>query len=145
MKSDFLVALTQLAAERNLPREAVLSAIEAGLVSAYKKDNTGMQEIAVRLDPGNGTVTVFNLKKAVEKVEDDDLESSMAKAKKIKPDVQVGEIVQIEALSQDAGRIGAQTAKQVVLQRLREVVDRGQRVRVVGPEPRLAPCQRPAV
>jgi N utilization substance protein A len=120
MKSDFLIAVTQLASERNLPKEIVIEAIEAGLVSAYKKDNTGMQEIAVRLDPGNGTVTVFNLKKAVAKVEDDELEISMSKAKKIKADVELGEIVQIEALSQDAGRIGAQTAKQVVMQRLKE-------------------------
>ena len=120
MKSDFLIAVTQLASERNLPKEIVIEAIEAGLVSAYKKDNTGMQEIAVRLDPGNGTVTVFNLKKVVAKVEDHELEISISKAKKIKADVELGEIVQIEALSQDAGRIGAQTAKQVVMQRLKE-------------------------
>ena len=120
MKSDFLIAVTQLASERNLPKEIVIEAIEAGLVSAYKKDNTGMQEIAVRLDPGNGTVTVFNLKTVVEKVEDDELEISISKAKKIKSDVELGEVVEIEALSQDAGRIGAQTAKQVVMQRLKE-------------------------
>ena len=120
MKSDFLIAVTQLASERNLPKEIVIEAIEAGLVSAYKKDNTGMQEIAVRLDPGNGTVTVFNLKTVVEKVEDNELEISISKAKKIKSDVELGEVVEIEALSQDAGRIGAQTAKQVVMQRLKE-------------------------
>ena len=120
MKSDFLIAVTQLASERNLPKEIVIEAIEAGLVSAYKKANTGMQEIAVRLDPGNGTVTVFNLKTVVEKVEDNELEISISKAKKIKSDVELGEVVEIEALSQDAGRIGAQTAKQVVMQRLKE-------------------------
>ena len=82
MKSDFLIAVTQLASERNLPKEIVIEAIEAGLVSAYKKDNTGMQEIAVRLDPGNGTVTVFNLKTVVEKVEDDELEISISKLRR---------------------------------------------------------------
>ena len=67
MKSDFLIALTQLAAERNLPREIVLSAIEAALVSAFRKDSiaTG-QEISVKLDPGTGDVSVYLLKKVVE-------------------------------------------------------------------------------
>ena len=71
MKSDFLVALTQLAAERNLPREAVLSAIEAGLVSAYRKDMmaTG-QNVSVKLDPGSGEISVYLVKTVVEKVED---------------------------------------------------------------------------
>ena len=120
MKSDFLIAVTQLASERNLPKEIVIEAIEAGLVSAYKKDNTGMQEIAVRLDPGDGSVKVYNLKTVVGKVGDKDLEISLAKAKKINPDAILGEVVQIETLTQYAGRIGAQTAKQVVLQRLKE-------------------------
>ena len=120
MKSDFLIAVTQLASERNLPKEIVIEAIEAGLVSAYKKDNTGMQEIAVRLDPGDGSVRVYNLKTVVGKVEDKDLQISLAKAKKINPDAILGGVVQVETLTQDAGRIGAQTAKQVVMQKLKE-------------------------
>ncbi len=121
MKSDFLIALTQLAAERNLPREIVLSAIEAALVSAYRKDSiaTG-QEISVKLDPGTGDVSVYLLKKVVDEVENELVEITLKDAKKYQPDVQVGENVAYKKLPASAGRIAAQTAKQVVLQRLRE-------------------------
>ena len=69
MKSDFLVALTQLAAERNLPREMVLTAIEAALASAYRKDSVAAgQDISVKLDPGSGEVTVNILKTVVEEL-----------------------------------------------------------------------------
>jgi len=121
MKSDFLVALTQLAAERNLPRDIVLSAIEAALASAYRKDSiaTG-QDISVKLDPGSGEVTVTILKTVVEVVEDDVIEISRGAAQAIKPGVQVGEVIATESMPHSAGRIAAQTAKQVVMQRLRE-------------------------
>ena len=70
MKSDFLVALTQLAAERGLPREKVMSAIEAALVSAFKKDSvTEGHNISVRLDPGSGDIQVDVIKTVVEVVE----------------------------------------------------------------------------
>jgi len=121
MKSDFLIALTQLAAERNLPRDIVLSAIEAALVSAFRKDSiaTG-QEISVKLDPGTGDVSVYLLKKVVDEVENDLLEITLKDAKKYQADIEVGDNVAYEKLPASAGRIAAQTAKQVVLQRLRE-------------------------
>ena len=121
MKSDFLIALTQLAAERNLPRDIVLSAIEAALVSAFRKDSieTG-QEISVKLDPGTGDVSVYLLKKVVDEVENDLLEITLKDARKYQADITVGENVAYEKLPASAGRIAAQTAKQVVLQRLRE-------------------------
>ncbi len=121
MKSDFLVAVTQLAAERNLPREMVLSAIEAALVSAYRKDSiTAGQNISVSLDPGSGDVSVYIVKTVVEEVEDPLLEMTIEDARKLKPDAELGENVPTETLPHSAGRIAAQTAKQVVLQRLRE-------------------------
>ena len=121
MKSDFLVALTQLAAERNLPREIVLSAIEAALASAYRKDNiTAGQNISVSLDPGSGDVSVSVVKTIVEEVEDPLQEILMEDAVKIKPGVELGDTVATESISHTAGRIAAQTAKQVVMQRLRE-------------------------
>jgi N utilization substance protein A len=121
MKSDFLIALTQLAAERNLPREIVLSAIEAALVSAYRKDSIAAgQDISVKLDPGSGEVSVYLLKKVVEDVEDPQLEMTLKEAQKFKADAEIGESVAYESLPHSAGRIAAQTAKQVVLQRLRE-------------------------
>ena len=121
MKSDFLIALTQLAAERNLPREIVLSAIEAALASAYRKDAIAAgQNISVKLDPGSGDVTVNILKTVVAEIADPVTEIIFDEARQIKPDAQVGEVISTERIPHSAGRIAAQTAKQVVVQRLRE-------------------------
>ena len=122
MKSDFLIALTQLAAERHLPREQVLGAIEVALASAFKKDNPASgQNISVTLNPNTGDVSVYALKMVVEAVEDPDREITLTDAKLIKRSAAIGdEIAAAEPLPHNASRIAAQTAKQVVLQRLRE-------------------------
>ena len=122
MKSDFLIALTQLTAERHLPREQVLGAIEVALASAYKKDNPASgQNISVTLNPNTGEVSVFALKTVVETVEDPDKEVTVADAQFIKRGAELGdEVAAAEPLPHNASRIAAQTAKQVVLQRLRE-------------------------
>ncbi len=122
MKSDFLIALTQLAAERHLPREQVLGAIEVALASAFKKDNPASgQNISVTLNPNTGEVSVFALKTVVETVEDSDKEVTVADAQFIKKGSELGdEVAAAEPLPHNASRIAAQTAKQVVLQRLRE-------------------------
>ena len=120
MKSDFIIALTQLAAERNLPRGTVISAIEAALASAYKKDSisTG-QNISVNLDPGTGEISAHIVKNVVETPEDPELEISLSEAKKINTEAEIGTTIQIEELTNTAGRMAAQTAKQVILQMLR--------------------------
>jgi len=122
MKSDFLIALTQLAAERHLPREQVLGAIEIALASAFKKDNPASgQNISVTLNPNTGEVSVYAIKTVVEAVEDPDREITLADAKYIKKTADIGdEVAAAEPLPHNASRIAAQTAKQVVLQRLRE-------------------------
>jgi N utilization substance protein A len=122
MKSDFLIALTQLAAERHLPKEQVLQAIEVALASAFKKDNPAAgQNITVKLNPNSGDVNVFALKTVVEDVEDPTREIGLKEAQTIKKSIAVGdEIASPEPLPHNASRIAAQTAKQVVLQRLRE-------------------------
>jgi N utilization substance protein A len=122
MKSDFLVALTQLAAERGLPRDKVMSAIEVALISAFKKDSvTEGRNISVRLDPGSGDIQVDIIKTVVETVEDPLQEISVAEARETyKATADVGDTIATENLPNSAGRIAAQTAKQVVLQRLRE-------------------------
>ena len=121
MKSDFIIALTQLAAERNLPREIVLSAIEAALASAYKRDSVAAgQNISVKLDPGSGDVSVFVIKTVAEQVEDPQFELSLSDAREFVRDAEIGDVVRTESLPHSAGRIAAQTAKQVVMQRLRE-------------------------
>ena len=121
MKSDFLIAVTQLAAERHLPREAVISAIEAALASAYKKDSVlAGQEISVSLNPANGEVRLYTQKTVVQKVEDSQKEISLTEARKRKKDAALEDLIDVEFEIQSTGRIAAQTAKQVVLQRLRE-------------------------
>ena len=121
MKSDFIIALTQLAAERNLSKDIVLSAIEAALASAYRRDSIAAgQNISVKLDPNSGDVNVSIVKTVVEQVEDPLIEITLADAKKISPIADLGDNVPTGALPHSAGRIAAQTAKQVVIQRLRE-------------------------
>ena len=122
MKSDFLIALTQLAAERHLPREQVLGAIEVALASAFKKDNPASgQNISVTLNPNTGEVSIYALKTVVEAVEDPDREITLDEARIIRQSADLGdEVAAAEPLPHNASRIAAQTAKQVVLQRLRE-------------------------
>ncbi len=121
MKSEFMLAITQLSAEKNLPKEVVLAAVESALVSAYRKDNfPPTQNIAVRIDTNSGAVKVWAEKTVVEQPSDSRREVSLTEAVKIKPDVQLGEVVMVEATPHNAGRIAAQTAKQVILQRLHE-------------------------
>ncbi len=121
MKSDFIVALTQLAAERGLPKETVLSAIEDALVSAYRKDTIADgQNISVKLDPGSGDVTVHILKTVVDDVTNEKAEITLPDARKIVSTAQIGEVITTESMPHIPGRIAAQTAKQVVMQRLRD-------------------------
>lgn len=121
MKSDFLVAVTQLSAEKNLPKEVVISAVEAALVSAYRKDNFAPnQNISVKINPTTGKVEVWAEKTIVEVPKDNRSEVSLDEAHRVKPGAQIGEIIEVEATPHNAGRIAAQTAKQVILQRLHE-------------------------
>ena len=121
MKSDFLVALTQLAAERGLSHEIVLSAVEDALVSACKKDGVAAgHDITVKLDPASGDLTVNILKTVVEEVEDENVEIAVADAQAIVPSAALGEVIVTESMPHNAGRIAAQMAKQVVIQRLRD-------------------------
>ena len=121
MKSDFLLAITQLSAEKNLPREVVIAAVEAALVSAYRKENfTTNQNISAKINPITGKVQVWAEKTVVEQPSDTRREISLDEARRVKPDVQVGEAIEVEATPHNAGRIAAQTAKQVILQRLHE-------------------------
>jgi len=120
MKSDFLIAITQIAAEKNLPKEVVLQAVETALASAYKKDSEATGNIVVRIDRNSGNVHVYAQKAVVEEVEDSRVDIALEEARRLKPDIQLGEIMEFEVTPANAGRIAAQTAKQVVLQRLRE-------------------------
>ena len=114
-----MLALTALAHDRSLPQSVVLSAIQAALEHAYKKDANG-QEVRVDLDPDTGNTVVRTIKVVVEEVEDSDLEISLLQAQNHFPDIKIGEEVTTGYIEPDPGRITAQTARQLVLQKLRE-------------------------
>jgi N utilization substance protein A len=121
MKTEFMVALTQLSAEKHLPKEVVLSAIETALVSAYRKDAFAAgQDISAKINPSTGEVKVYVRKTVVEKATEPLHEISLGEAQKKDKNVQIGDIVSIESTPPNAGRIAAQTARQVILQRLHE-------------------------
>ncbi|MFC1860825.1 transcription termination factor NusA [Chloroflexota bacterium] len=121
MKSDFLLAITQLSAEKNLPKEVIIGAVEAALVSAYRKEPFAHhQNIEVKISPSTGKVEVWAEKTVVEQPEDCRRETSLAEARQYKEDAQLDDVVMVEATPHNAGRIAAQTAKQVILQRLHE-------------------------
>jgi transcription termination/antitermination protein NusA len=120
LKNDFLQAITQLAAEKNLPKEVVFEAVEAALASAYKKDNLANMNLVVKIDANTGGARVFAQKAVVEEVEDAKIEMTLAEARQHNPNTYIGDAINIEVTPESAGRIAAQTAKQVVLQRLRE-------------------------
>ena len=120
MKSDFLLAVTQLATERRLPRDVVLGAIEDAVRSAYKRDGTETDDIEVQILPTTGEIIVTLNKAVVETVNQPAEEITLEEARLIKPGAKLGDMISVEESPEDAGRIAAQTAKQVVMQRLRE-------------------------
>ena len=121
MKTEFMVAITQLSAEKNLSKEVVLAAVESALVSAYKKNSfSANQDISVRIDSNTGGVKVFVKKEVVEQPASPSIEIALTDAKKLDKNIKVGEFINIEATPPNAGRIAAQTARQVILQRLHE-------------------------
>jgi N utilization substance protein A len=124
VKSDLLLAVTQLAAERALPHGVVLSAIQEALVSAYKRDAISEgQGVTVVLDPDTGEMEVHTVRTVVEddsEMEEPDAMVYLTDAKKIDTTATIGQYVVTGTITQHPGRIAAQTAKQVVMQRLRE-------------------------
>src|SRR5262249_3732400 len=122
MNTDFLRAIEQVSSEKGVPAETILSAIESALVAAYRRNFGGHnQKIVARLDRQTGEVKVFTDKQVVAEVEDPRTEVSIGEALRVDPDANLGRSAEIEITPPNFGRIAAQTAKQVVLQRLREV------------------------
>ncbi len=120
MKNDFLVAITQLSSERNLPKEIVLQAIEQALISACKRNFRGGINISATIDATTGKVKILAQKNVVEEMHDPRTEISLDEARKYDPMAEIGGVIQVEWTPEDFGRIDAQTAKQVFLQRIRE-------------------------
>jgi N utilization substance protein A len=118
---DFVGALLQLNAEKQISREQLIGAVEDGIQSAYRRV-AGDEDIHVRIDAETGKIRVFRARRVVGDVEDEFTEMTVEQAHAHDPNAEIGDLVEIEQLDGDVfGRIGAQTAKQIVLQRIREV------------------------
>jgi N utilization substance protein A len=115
-----MLAINQLCAERKLSREVVLEAVEAALISAYRRNFGAAANIEVNIDPSSGDARVFAVKEVVDIVLDPKTQILQEDAQREWPEVGIGETVLIESTPRDFGRIAAQTAKQVILQRIRE-------------------------
>ncbi len=129
MQVNFLAAINQIAEEKSLPRDVIIETVEAALAAAYRKDfGDKDQEVRVSLDQETGEIHVFSSRTVVEtaeEVENDFLQMALADAKKIDKKAKVGTeeepcLVEFEEHPEDFGRVAAQTAKQVIIQRLRE-------------------------
>ncbi len=120
MKSEFEIAITQLCSDRNVSPEVIIEAIEAALVSAYRRNYGTDENISVSVDRHTGKATVYVVKDVVEAVEDERVQISLQDARMRDTSSRIGDTVQIELRPRNFGRIAAQTAKQVIMQRIRE-------------------------
>ncbi len=118
---ELVSAMDELEKERGIKKEYLIESLESALVTAYKKNFDSEDNVKVNINGDMGEIHVYSVMEVVEKSEDPLLEISLEKAKKINPDVKIGDTVDIEIMPKDFGRIAAQTAKQVVVQKIREV------------------------
>lgn len=120
MKSEFEIAITQLCSDRNVSPDVILEAIEAALVTTYKKNYGPTQNIRVTVDRRTGQARVFVNRLVVAQVEDPETQISPADAHLQDPSLEIGDMLETEVKPRNFGRIAAQTAKQVIMQRIRE-------------------------
>lgn len=120
MNTEFFNALDALEKERGIPKEYMLERVEAALISAYKKDSGGNSNVRIVLDPVKKDVKVYQVKNIVETVEDPETEISLEEAKKLNRRYVLGGVAEFEVKTKNFGRISAQTAKQVIIQGIRE-------------------------
>ncbi len=117
---EFFAALADLVREKGISEEAFMETLKNALNSAYKKQYEGGAEVFVDLNPEKGTIEFKAVRYVVEEVEDKDKEISLEDAQEINPELQVGDTIERSFVPKDFGRIAAQTAKQVILQKLHE-------------------------
>ena len=120
MNEDFLLLLDEFEREKGISRDVLIEALEVALVSAYKRNYGSGQNVKVEIDRSNGNMRVYLQKTIVEVVEDENSQILLADAKKINNSYELGDVVEEETAPQTFGRIAAQTARQVVTQRIRE-------------------------
>lgn len=118
---ELILALEELEKEKGIKKEYVLESIETALVTAYKRNFDALENVRVDIDHNTGATHVYAIKEVMENANDDVEEISLEDAHKINKDLKLGDTVEIEIVPKDFGRIAAQTAKQVIVQKLREV------------------------
>ena len=121
INKDFFQALDELETQKRINKEQFIETLESALTSAYKKMYGEAKSAMVKLNPEKCTIKIYSYKTVVEEVEDFDKQISLEDAKKIKKSYQIGDTVAEEESTKEFGRIAAQTAKQVVMQRLKEM------------------------
>ncbi len=117
---ELIIALEELEKEKGIKKEYVIEAIETALVTAYKRNFDSAENVKVIMDKITGATHIYSVKEIVEKVENPNLQISLEEAKKINKKAKLEETVDIELVPKNFGRISAQTAKQVIIQKLRE-------------------------
>lgn len=120
MNKEFILAMDELEKEKEISKELLIEAIESALVSAYKKNYGTSQNVRVSIDREQGDIDVFMRRDVVEEVFDPFIEVSLEEAREIDPEYELGDVIEYQVTPKDFGRIAAQTAKQVVVQRIRE-------------------------
>ncbi|MCQ2553586.1 MAG: transcription termination factor NusA [Clostridia bacterium] len=120
MNREFIEAVEALEREKHMSKDMLIEAIESALVSAYKKNYGTSQNVRVNIDRQTGDIDVFMRRDIVEDVEDEFSQCSLEEAQEIDPEYELGDVIEYRVTPRDFGRIAAQTAKQVVVQRIRE-------------------------
>ena len=118
---ELIEAMDELEKERGIKKDYLIESLEGALVSAYKKNFDSVDNVKVTINQETGDVHIYSVREVVEKSEDPLLEISIDEARQINPKAEIGETVDLEIVPKDFGRIAAQTAKQVIIQKLREV------------------------
>ena len=120
MNKEFFEALEELSIEKGINKDYLLDAIETALITAYKKNFNAEENVKIVIDEKNAIIKVYSIKEVCEEVFDPAIEISLDDARKIDKKVQMGDTVEVEITPRDFGRIAAQTAKQVIVQKIRE-------------------------
>lgn len=118
---ELILALEDLEKEKGIKKEYLLESIETALVTAYKRNFDSLENVRVEMDKKTGATHVYSVKEVVKKVENPDTQIKVKDAQKINPDLNEGDNLETEIVPRNFGRIAAQTAKQVIIQKLREL------------------------
>ncbi len=122
MKNEFVLAFNEVLEEKGLPKEIIVKALELAMVSAYRRsvNASNAQQVDANIDLETGKVTIFADKEVVDQVQDPRTEVTLAEARRYSPEAEIGQMVVVESTPRDFGRVAAQTARQVIQQRIRD-------------------------